>query len=306
MIPKYDEIYRDFLQVLSDEKEHKLKEIRDQIADSWGLTEEERIVRTQGGKQYVFDSRVGWARTYLKKAGFIESPGRAVFIISPRGLDALRENPNGFDNNYLAQFPEFIEFFKPEPDTHKLLNLPIMANDEGESPEEKMDKAYALILVGLVEEVLTEVTKMTPDTFEHLVVNLLLSMGYGGSLSENGLVTQSSGDEGIDGIIKQDKLGFDQIYIQAKKWGKDVSVSRPEIQKFAGALLGQGASKGLFITTAKFSGQAIEYATKHLSTKIVLIDGEKLARLMIENNLGVSVTNTYVIRRIDSDFFNEP
>ena len=306
MIPKYDEIYYDFLEVLSDGKVHTLKEIREKIAGKWKLSEEERISRIPSGTQYVFDSRVGWARTYLKKAGFIESPSRAIFIISPRGRNALKENPHGFGNSYLEQFSEFREFFKPETESLNPSKPTAVSNNEGESPEEKMDQAYGLIFEGLVEEVLTEVTKMTPDAFEYLVVNLLLSMGYGGSLSENGLVTEKSGDEGIDGIIKEDKLAFDQIYTQVKKWAKDGSGSRPEIQKFVRALLGQGASKGLYITTAKFSKQAIEYATKQLSTKIVLIDGDKLARLMIENNLGVSVTNTYVIRRLDSDFFNEP
>ncbi len=291
MIPKYDEIYKDFLEILVDEREHAIKEIREKIAGKWGMSKNERLLRTRGGTGYVFDSRVGWARTHLIKAGLIESPAKGFLRISSIGSKILREKPGPkIDNIFLAQFMET----DPNP-----------GNDRGESPEEVMDQNYSLIVEGLMEELLTEVIKMTPDAFEHLVVNLLLAMGYGGSLPENGLVTRQNGDEGIDGVIKEDKLGFDQIYIQAKKWDRNGSVSRPEIQKFAGALLGQGATKGLYITTTNFSNQAKEFAAKQLSTKIMLIDGEQLARLMIENNLGVTVTNTYVIRRLDSDFFSE-
>lgn len=290
MIPKYDDIYQDFLEILADEKKHAIKDIRDKVAEKWGLSKKERLLRTRGGTRYVFDSRVGWARTHLIKAGLIESPAKGMLKISSRGSSMLRENPGTkIDNSFLAQF------LKDDP----------IPDDRGESPEELMDQNFSLIVEGLKAELLAEVIKMMPDAFEQLVVNLLLAMGYGGSLPENGLVTRQNGDEGIDGIIKEDKLGFNQIYIQAKKWDRNGSVSRPEIQKFAGALLGQGATKGLYITTTNFSNQAKEFATKQLSTKIVLIDGEQLARLMIEYNLGVTVTNTYVIRRLDSDFFSD-
>lgn len=290
MIPKYDDIYQDFLEILADEKNHAINDIRDKVAEKWGLSKKERLLRTRGGTRYVFDSRVGWARTHLIKAGMIESPVKGMLKISSGGSRILHENAGTkIDNNFLEQF------LKDDP----------ASDDRGESPEELMDQNYSLIVQGLMEELLVEVIKMTPDAFEHLVVNLLLAMGYGGSLPENGLVTRQNGDEGIDGVIKEDKLGFDQIYIQAKKWDRNGSVSRPEIQKFAGALLGQGATKGLYITTTKFSNQAKEFAAKQLSTKIVLIDGEQLARLMIEYSLGVTVTNTYVIRRLDSDFFSE-
>lgn len=291
MIPKYDDIYLDFLEILSDEKNHAIREIRDKVAGKWGVSQKERLLRTRGGTRYVFDSRVGWARTRLIKAGLIESSSKGFLRISSTGSKVLHESTGTkIDNNFLKQFMEIDS---------------INNGGSGESPEELMDQNYALIGKGLMEELLNEVVKMTPNAFEHLVVNLLLAMGYGGSMLENGLVTRQNGDEGIDGVIKEDKLGFDQIYIQAKKWDRNGSVSRPEIQKFAGALLGQGATKGLYITTTSFSNQAKEFAAKQLSTKIVLIDGEQLARLMIENNLGVTVTNTYIIRRLDSDYFSE-
>lgn len=255
-IPKYDEMYRAFLDCLADGQLHRSREVKDKVAWVFSVSEKERAEMLPSGKQQLFDNRIGWTRTYLKKAGLVQSPSRGIYVITPVGRQVLNENPPQIDNLYLQRFESFRKF-------------------------------------------------ISPNNFEHLVVKLLTQMGYGGSVDHAGTVIGQTGDEGIDGIIREDKLGFSLIYIQAKRWDCDKTVGRPEIQKFVGALAGQGASKGLFITTAKFTKEARQYAEKQHTTKVVLVDGTTLAKLMIEYNLGVSTEATYEIKRIDSDFFAE-
>lgn len=312
-IPKYDEMYSEFLQVLLDGKAHSIREIRDYLANLLEISDEERQQLLPSGKQTIFNNRVQWTASYLKQAGLIESVSRGFYCITETGKSAFSHQKGQIDNSFLLHFDSFKNFLSRRSDTnfddinplephHSATDLPTVSS---ESPQDILDKAYDQINSALIDDLLTEVMKQSPTFFESLIVRLLTQMGYGGSLNDAGIVTQASGDEGIDGIIREDKLGFSRIYIQAKRWDRNSTVGRPEIQKFVGALAGQGASKGLFVTTAQFSREAKEYAEKQHTTKIILIDGTSLAKLMIEYNVGVSVEAVYSIKRIDSDFFDD-
>jgi len=259
------------------------------------------------GQQAIFDNRVGWARTYLKKAGLLETPRRGFLKITERGLKVIENSPNEINVEFLSQFPEFITFrtlryTKPDAVGVEAGLISAHLPDEKRTPEEYIGIGYDLLLKDLVYDLLERIKQCSPDFFEKLVVELLVKMGYGGSIQDAGKAIGRSGDEGIDGIIKEDKLGLDIIYIQAKKW--ESSVSRPEIQKFAGALQGQRARKGIFITTSSFSKDAVEYVSK-IDNKIILIDGEQLSKLMIEHSVGVSRISSFDIKKIDSDYFLE-
>ena len=303
-IPKYHEFMKPILFLLGDDMVHKRSDMYEKFALQFNLTEEEMEEWLPSGKQQVYKNRIGWALTYLKKANLIESPTRATFIITDSGKSVLKENPEVVDQEYLMKFDSFKGFKKnidnPDDDDKQIVVTP-----SGETPQDMLDRAYKAITSTLTDDVLNEVMNQSPDFFEKLVVDLLVTMGYGGSKIENSQVLGKTGDEGIDGVIKEDKLGFDKIYIQAKRWDVDRTVGRPEIQKFVGALTGQGAIKGAFITTAGFSKDAKEYVRKQHACKIVLIDGQTLAALMIEHNLGVSVESTYLIKKIDFDYFND-
>ena len=302
-IPKYDEMYRAFLDCLADGQPHRSKEVKDTVAGVFSVSEKERAEMLPSGKQQLFDNRIGWTRTYLKKAGLVQSPSRGIYVITPAGRQVLNENPRKFDNPYLQRFESFRKFIYPDGEDS---GTPAPAEKvSGKTPQDILDEAFQQINTTLADDLLSEIMKQPPAFFEHLVVKLLTQMGYGGSVDNAGAVIGQTGDEGIDGIIREDKLGFSLIYIQAKRWDCDNTVGRPEIQKFVGALAGQGASKGLFITTAKFTKEARQYAEKQHTTKVVLVYGTTLAKLMIEYNLGVSTEATYEIKRIDSDFFAE-
>ena len=303
MIPKYNEMYKALLETLKDKKEYSTKEYRNKAAKLMNISDEEREILLDSGGGNKYNTALNWTSVYLKKAKLIESTKRGVLKITERGLELLATNPDVIDNHTLKNYEEFREFLNPKGN-NKEFKEEKGQNIEEETPQDILEKSFNKINKILQEEVLEEVMRKDPYFFESLVVKLLQKIGYG-TLKNSGKVTKKSNDEGIDGIINQDKLGFDCIYIQAKKWDKDSTVSRPEIQKFVGALAGQGATKGLFITTAKFSDGAREYSQKQHTTKIVLIDGMELAKLMIEYNLGVSVENVYEIKKIDSDFFEE-
>lgn len=299
-LPKYDEMYRAFLDCLSDGAIHKSKDVKDTVASLYGISEQERAEMLPSGRQPVFDNRIGWTRTYLKKAGLIDSPTRANYLITKAGCGVLAENPAVIDNHYLQRFDSFRAFVSPD-----CAAASVAETVSGQSPQDTLDIVYAQINTALADDILAEVMKQSPLFFERLVVKLLTTMGYGGSLENAGTVVGQSGDEGIDGIIREDKLGFSLIYIQAKRWDCDKTIGRPELQKFVGALAGQGANKGLFITTAKFTKDARAYADKQHTTKVVLVDGPSLAKLMIEYNLGVSTETTYETKRMDTDFFSD-
>ncbi len=300
-IPDYQTVMLPLLNLLSDGAEHSMKDIVAALGKKFKLTEDEMSVLLPSGGSLLFASRVGWARTYLKKAGLVDSPKRAVLVITERGKKVLRGKPSKIDNQLLRQFPEFVEFQNFKKETSESSG---QSQTNEQTPEETIDLAYQNIRQSLAQELIDTVRRLSPAFFERLVVELLVKMGYGGSIKDAGKAIGKTGDEGIDGTIKEDKLGLDIIYIQAKRWQTGNIVGRPELHKFVGALAGQGAKKGIFITTSSFSRDALSYTPKN-ETKIVLIDGVQLAQLMIDHNLGVSVQRAYEIKRLDNDYFEE-
>ena len=276
-----------------DGRDHTFRDAIEAMAKQFGITETERKELLPSGRQTVLRSRVGWALTYLKKAKLLEAPKRGVFRITERGQGVLSEAPPAIDTKYLSQFPEFLPFVRkavePPPPTTS-------------TPEEALEAAYQALRDELADELLTQLESNSSSQFEQTVIDLLVAMGYGGSLEDAGKAIGRSGDEGIDGIIKEDRLGLDVIYVQAKRW--DNTVGRPEIQKFAGALQGQRARKGVFITTSEFSAEAHDYVSR-IETKIVLIDGRRLTHFMIDHNIGVTPTGVYEVKRLDSDYFDD-
>ena len=297
-IPDYQTTMLPLLRFASDGAEHSLRDAIEALAREFKLSDEERRELLPSGQQEIFDNRVGWARTYMKKAGLLRTTRRGFFVITERGIDALKENPSRIDGKFLEQYQEFREF--------KSLRRQPAANGEQEeleltrTPEEALERAYQNLRSDLAADLITQIKQSPPSLFERLVVELLVKMGYGGSRKDAGKAIGKSGDEGIDGIIKEDRLGLDIIYIQAKRW--ENTVGRPEIQKFAGALQGQRARKGIFITTSDFSTEAHDYASR-IESKIILIDGEQLAQMLIDHNIGVSPVANYEIKRVDSDYF---
>lgn len=303
-IPDYQTIMLPLLQLLADKREYIFKDAVAILGKQFKLTDQELSELLPSGQSLLFANRVGWARTYLKKAGLLDAPKRGMASITARGLEVLKKNPKKIDNNLLKQFPEFLEFQNIKKEEAGALGATDNSQTEKQTPEETIDLAYQNIRQSLAQELIDTVRRLTPAFFERLVVELLVKMGYGGSIKDAGKAIGKTGDEGIDGTIKEDKLGLDIIYIQAKRWQAGNNVGRPELHKFVGALAGQGAKKGIFITTSSFSKDALNYAPKN-ETKIVLIDGVQLAQLMIDYNLGVSVQRAYEIKRLDNDYFEE-
>ncbi len=270
------------------------------IASEFRLTDEERQEMLPSGASTYIGSRVGWARTYLKKSGLVESPRRGLIRLTERGARVLAANPLRIDNVFLEQFPEFVQFRALRRTESP--SVETLVNKETTTPEEAFESAYQSLRLNVEADLLDRVKTFSPEFFERLVVTLLVSMGYGGSIRDAGQAVGKSGDGGIDGIIKEDRLGLDAIYIQAKRW--DGVVGRPEIQKFAGALQGHRARKGVFITTSSFSKEASDYV-KIIDLKIVLVDGPTLASLMAEHGVGVSTVRSYPLLKVDPDFFIE-
>jgi len=285
MIPDYQALMLPLLRLVSDKQEYKYRDLIEKLAIEFDVTDEERKELLASGNQAIFDNRVGWAKTYLKKAGLLDSPKRATFVITELGLHTLDKKPDRIDAKYLRQFPAFLEFIHAGRNDNENDEEIILHEPTAQTPEENLDRAYQRIRKSLAAELLNNVLELSPTFFERLVVELLVKMGYGGSIKDAGKAIGKSGDEGIDGTIKEDKLGLDIIYIQAKRWKTGNVVGRPEIHKFVGALAGQGAKKGIFITTSNFTKEALQYTPKN-ETKIVLIDGVQLAQLMIDYNLG--------------------
>lgn len=303
-VPDFQSIFLPLLEQVADGKEHKLRELIDILADHFQLSESERNEMLPSGQQRLFDNRAAWAKTYLKKAGLLDSPKRAVITITQRGLEILKSNPPILNVRFLRQYPEFVEFHTAKhEDTGETEDI-VESDTIHETPEETLENAYQSIRKTLAEDILSKVRNLTPTFFEHLVVELLVKMGYGGSITDAGKAIGRSGDEGIDGTIKEDKLGLDIIYIQAKRWQQSNVVGRPEIHKFVGALAGQGAKKDVFITTSSFTKEALDYVPRN-ETKIVLISGVQLAQLMIDYNLGVTLQQSYEIKRLDNDYFGD-
>lgn len=297
-IPDYQEIMLPILKLAEDNEEHSLREAIESLAPVFSLTDSEKKELLPSGQQSIFDNRVGWAKTYLKKAGLLKSTRRGYFKITDRGLKVLSDRPEQIDVQYLTRFEEFVAFIS----IRKVKTDNISISNDDQTPEEQLENSYQKVRTDLAIELLDTVKSCSPTFFEKLVVDLLVKMGYGGTRRDAGQAIGKTGDEGIDGIIKEDRFGLDIIYIQAKRW--ESSIGRPEVQKFAGALQGQRAKKGIFITTSSFSNEAHEYVKK-LDSKIVLIDGDSLAQFMIDYNVGVSPVSVYEIKRIDSDYFIE-
>lgn len=300
-IPDFQSVMRPVLQAVGDGVPLPLSALRVRIADVFQLTEEERKERLPSGNQTVINNRVGWARTYLNKAGLLTIPSKGMVQITDRGREALASGPVRITVSWLKQFPEFADFHTAKPQVPDA--AAVADGDLAETtPDEQLAAAYQALQQSLADELLAQVRAATPGFFEQVVVDLMIAMGYGGSRKEAGKATQLTNDDGIDGIIKEDKLGLDVIYLQAKRWAN--TVHRPEIDKFIGALTRKRARKGVFITTSDFSNGAKD-AALGLDIKVVLIDGIELARLMVEHNLGVSVKQVYEVKQIDSDYFSE-
>ncbi len=304
-IPDFQSIMLPLLQFCGDSKEHSNRDAIDHLAEILHLSEEERKELLPSGRQAIFHNRVAWARAYMKMAKLLENPQRGIFQITERGQEVLQNPPQKIDIRFLMQFPEFAERRKAEQS--KLKKKKIVSTSPNESgssitPEEQIEEAYENLKENLTSEIIFQLKESSPSFFEKVVVEVLVKMGYGGSRRDAGAAVGKSGDEGIDGIIKEDRLGLDIIYIQAKKW--ENTVTRPEIQKFAGALQGKRAKKGIFLTTSEFSQGCEEYVAA-IDNKIILIDGQRLAQLMIDFNVGVSTEATYELKRVDSDYFAE-
>jgi len=303
-IPDFQSIMLPLLRFYSDGKEHTNREPIDHLADEFGLSDQERKELLPSGRQAVLDNRIAWARTHLKAAKLLENTRRGVFQITDRGKEALRSNPEKINMSFLMQFLEYSE--RREKYRRDYENRQAGEAQHGSesttTPEEQIEEAYENLRNNLADEILSQLRGSSPSFFERVVVEVLVKMGYGGSLKDAGEAIGKSGDEGIDGIIKEDRLGLDIIYIQAKKW--ENTVSRPEIQKFAGALQGKRARKGIFITTSDFSQSSHEYVSA-IDSKIILIDGQRLAQFMIDFNVGVTTEATYELKRIDTDYFAE-
>ncbi|WP_297021857.1 restriction endonuclease [uncultured Dialister sp.] len=304
-IPTYDKFYGSILKLLSDGEVHNSEESINYCAEAFHLSEKEKAARLPSNTQTVLANRVGWARTYLKKAGLIVSKSRGKYQITDRGRNALQDSGKSIDNLYLKQFKTFRDFTKEPKMEEWKENGSSSVPEPEKTPQEIINEAYLKITNRLSDELMTNIMGQSPAFFEKLVMDLLEKMGYGGKLTNPAQVTGQTGDEGIDGIIRQDALGFDKIYVQAKRWADNHSVGEPDIQQFAGALMGKGANKGLFITTSHFSKAAKKFVEKHMTAKIVLIDGNMLTGLMIRYGLGVSTVYNYAIKRVDSDYFND-
>lgn len=304
MIPKYEEIMLPFLKYLADGKEHGLSETHDALAEQFKLTDDELRELLPSGRQPVFRNRVGWAMTYLKKAGLLTSPRRAHFKISDNGILLLKEQPTAITSKFLTRYDGFVEFqsIKKDKKDNGHLSQTQSVNNADQTPEESLEYAYQKLHSELSKELLDIVKSCSPEFFERLVIDLLITMGYGGSRKEAGQAMGKSGDGGIDGIINEDKLGLDVIYLQAKRWDNVVPVK--EIRDFTGALASKKAKKGIFITTSSFPKSVYEFVGQ-VEYKIILIDGERIANLMIDHSIGLSTVNTYHVKIIDSDYFEE-
>jgi restriction system protein len=295
-VPDFQSFFRPLLDLAADGKEHSIQEARKSISKIMALSEEDLKELLPSGTQRKFDNRVAWAKSYFVQANVLESSRRGYFKITQRGIDLHKHGHKRIDIGILNQYPEFVEFHKAKSTKEEEVE------PSAETPEETLEKSYESIRSDLARQIMQRIASNSPQFFERLVVDLMVAMGYGGSRAEAGKSIGGSGDEGVDGIIKEDRLGLDVVYLQAKRW--ENTVGRPEVQKFVGALHGKRAKKGVFITTGKFSDDAKRYV-ETIDPKVILTDGRMLAELMIDHGLGTTTTVNYQIKRIDSDYFTE-
>ncbi len=301
-IPDYQTLMLPLLRAVEDGRDHSIRDVATRLAQEFGITREEQRELLPSGKQTVFSNRVGWARTYIKKAGLVESWGRGQLKITEEGTRVLSQDPERLDNAFLMRYPTFSEwagYKSPARPSGKQQSVQATVADEL-TPEERLESSHQTLRDALARDLLLRVKQSPPDFFERLVVDLLVAMGYGGSRTDAGEAIGRSGDEGIDGIINEDRLGLDVVYVQAKRW--DRTVGRPEVQAFAGSLEGQRAQKGVMITTSVFSPDAQQFV-KQIGKKIVLIDGHELADYMIDFGVGVNTTRVYELKEIDDSYF---
>lgn len=304
-VPDFQTLMLPVLRQLQNGQEQSTAGIREAIAVQFALSAEDLAQLLPSGRQTVISNRVAWAQGYLKQAGLVESPKRGIYCITERGRSVLAEAPARIDIGYLNQFPEFIAFRATRGASETTTAQPetaLPAEVEALTPDEQIRLGYERLRQNLAAQVLERVKQVSPKSFEELVVDLLVRMGYGGSREDAAAVVGGAGDEGIDGIIKEDRLGLDTIYVQAKRWNN--TVGRPEIQRFAGALQGQRARKGVFITTSSFTAEALEYIS-NLQTTIVLIDGPQLAQLMLDHGVGVIEAGNFKVLKLNEDYFSE-
>ena len=304
MIPRHYELFDDVLEILADGSILTTMQLEEAIAVKKDISAETRAIMLDSGRRPRFRDRVNWAKTYLKAAGLIAYPSRGKTQITDAGLNAFNDETSTINIEYLLKYESFHRSYKRNVKTKTDGNITILeanVNNEPQTPQEQMDSAFSEINAVLKSEILDEIMLRESTFFEKLVVKLLVKMGYGGLLDGEGIVTQATNDEGIDGIIREDKLGFSNIYIQAKRYALDKSIGRPDVQGFVGAVATK-EGKRLFITTANFASTAKQYAKEN---HVVLVDGDKLAELMIEYGVGVSTVQTYEIKKLDSDFFEE-
>ena len=302
-VPDFQSWFLPLLRRLTDGADHTMSELYEQLADDRGLSTDDRAELLKSGTQFIYRNRIAWARTYLKKAGHLGSPGRGQIRITQRGRDVLAENPAKLNVSFLRRFPEFVAFHTYKaPDASGGPGLIEAEPDSRETPQDSLERAQGELRQQLADDLLDRVLKAPPSFFERLVVDLLLRMGYGGSREDAGRTIGKAGDGGLDGVINEDRLGLDVIYIQAKRW--ENTVGRPVVQAFAGSLEGVRAKKGVLITTSTFSPEANAYV-RQIEKRIILIDGVMLAGLMIEHNVGVTLEATYEVKRVDLDYFGE-
>ncbi|RYB98045.1 restriction endonuclease [Ciceribacter ferrooxidans] len=307
-IPDYQSLMLPVLR-LAAEGEKRVADVEDRIANDLGLTQEEREELLPSGRQRVLHNRIHWAKFYMTKAGLLASPARGRFVATDDGKAILATNPDRIDVKLLLQRPEFREFYKnasgsdvdvgEAPQAH-----PSHLDTDATTPEEQIEAAYQAVLTALRADLLDRISQNSPAFFEGLIVDLLVAMGYGGSRKNAAEQLGRSGDGGVDGVVNEDRLGLDRVYVQAKRYAPSNSVGRPDVQAFVGSLVGLGATKGVFVTTSTFSQQARDFV-KHLSQRVILIDGQRLTDLMIEHDVGVRTSRAIAFKRLDEDFFTE-
>ena len=304
-IPDYQTFMLPVLRYVGDRPKESvvIRDLFGVLAKEFSLSDDDLREMLPSGATTTFGSRVSWACTYMKKAGLLSAPKRGFISITPRGLEALAKKPPAINAAFLKQYPEFRAFQTKGKTADQESDATTQELSLGKTPHEAIESGYQKLRAQLADDLLETVKSCSPAFFERLVVDLLVKMGYGGSLADAGRAVGKSGDGGIDGIIKEDKLGLDVIYIQAKRWDSN-SIGRPQVQQFAGALQGQRAGKGIFITTSNYTDDARDFV-KGIGSKIVLVDGDELAKLMMDHSIGVATSATYEVKRIDSDYFTE-
>lgn len=306
-VPTFDEFFLPLLQLLNEQGPLRFADTKTMLAERMGISEEDQRELLPSGKQRRYDNRVGWARTYLSKAGLIRNVTRGVYETTDVGRKLLASKPTFINVSTLQDFEPFQAWqSKPRSASSTLETAtPPVSSEEAGTPEEAISAAYEELRLALAAEIAETLQEVSWGRFEEIVIDVLLALGYGGSRAGAGHAFRTSGDGGVDGVINEDRLGLSKIYVQAKRKAPEYRVSRPDVQAFVGSLLGQRAKQGVFITTSSFSREAEAYAEGLSDLRVVLIDGEALATYMIDHDVGVSEQDRFVVKRIDRDYFEE-